>query len=69
MRGYNETEEENRKEELLDHLRQFAEELGREPTRREMTRKGPHSSATYQERFGSWNDAKRLAFEEDYERS
>lgn len=65
MRGYNRSEEENRKEELLDHLRQFAEKIGHKPTRKEMTKEGPHSSATYQQRFGSWSNAKRLAFEEE----
>lgn len=43
--------------ELLDSLREFADELGRQPTSTEMEQHGPHSPTTYQNRFGSWNAA------------
>ena len=47
---------------LLEALRDFAEELGRVPTSSEMWREdGPYSAATYQSYFGSWNEALREA--------
>lgn len=48
-------------EELLDNLRQFADDLGRSPTQEDMTSEGPHSHTTYLERFGTWNEAVRAA--------
>lgn len=44
-------------EDLLDALRQFADQIGRTPTMREMRDRGPHSSSVYAERFGSWFEA------------
>lgn len=44
-------------DELITNLKQFAESLGRTPTSTEMEADGPHSSTTYQNRFGSWNNA------------
>lgn len=48
-------------EELLANLRDFAQELGRPPTSAEMNESGPHHTATYQDRFGSWNSALETA--------
>lgn len=48
-------------EELLEHLREFAEEIGKTPTTWEMEVEGPHSLPTYQNRFGSWNNALQAA--------
>lgn len=48
-------------EELLDNLRQFADDIGRSPTQDDMTSDGPHSHTTYLERFGTWNEAVRAA--------
>ena len=45
------------REDLLDALRQFAEQLGRTPTMREMRDRGPHSSSVYADRFGTWFEA------------
>ena len=44
-------------DELLDALREFADELGATPTRDQMRATGPHSPSTYAARFGSWTDA------------
>lgn len=45
-------------EELLDQLREFAEELGRTPRAHELSDADQMpSSVTYQNRFGSWNEA------------
>jgi hypothetical protein len=46
---------------LLQALRDFAEELGKTPTYTEMDNKGPHSGYTYESRFGKWNNALREA--------
>ncbi len=46
---------------LLEHLREFAEELGKRPTTREMDTEGPHSRDTYVSHFGSWNAALEAA--------
>lgn len=48
-------------EELLDALREFADELGHTPTTREMKGTGPYSATTYVERFDSWPGAVRAA--------
>jgi len=44
-------------ERLISELQEFAEELGRTPTFNEMRQDGPWSNTTYQNRFGSWNNA------------
>lgn len=44
-------------DELLADLRDFADDLGRSPSKRECRETGPHSPSTYADRFGSWNDA------------
>ncbi|MFD1515747.1 homing endonuclease associated repeat-containing protein [Halomarina rubra] len=44
-------------EEFLAALRRLADELERTPRKKDMDLQGPHSSPTYQDRFGSWNDA------------
>ena len=49
--GYSDTE-------LLTHIRELAEELGRQPTQDEMHQAdGRPSESTYKRRFGSWSDA------------
>lgn len=48
-------------DELLDHLRTFAADLGRSPTMAEMDERGEYAADTYRRRFGSWNDALRRA--------
>lgn len=48
-------------EDLLDDLRQFAEQLGRTPTTREMREHGPHSEWIYADRFGTWFQALEAA--------
>lgn len=49
------------REEFLAALQRLADELERTPRKRDMDRQGPYSSPTYQDRFGSWNDALRQA--------
>lgn len=44
-------------EEYLEDLREFADELGKPPTKGEMNDDGPHSTTPYYTRWGSWNDA------------
>jgi hypothetical protein len=44
-------------EQLIEDLQEFAEELGRTPTAREMNEDGQWDSTTYQKHFGSWNNA------------
>lgn len=44
-------------EELLDALRNLADELGRSPSAHELSEQTKHSHRTYQARFGSWNGA------------
>lgn len=46
---------------LLADLREFADQLGKTPTKAEMRSDGPHSPSTYASRFGSWTDALREA--------
>lgn len=48
-------------EELLDDLRQLADDLDRSPTLDDMSSVGSHSYTTYIDRFGTWNDAVRAA--------
>lgn len=43
--------------ELVEDLTEFAEDLGKTPTIREMREFGPHSGNRYQTEFGSWNKA------------
>jgi 5-methylcytosine-specific restriction endonuclease McrA len=49
--------EEEIKEAMLDALAEMGEELGRLPEARDMEQDGPYSQNTYQNRFGSWNNA------------
>ena len=48
-------------EQLLEDLREFADELGKTPTETEMRKKGPWHGGTYQNHFGSWNNALQQA--------
>jgi hypothetical protein len=48
-------------EELLNRLQNFASELGRPPSQKEMDDSGPHAAKTYGDRFGSWNEALETA--------
>lgn len=45
------------KSELLDDLKQFANDIGKTPTVRECRESGPHSPDDYKREFGSWNEA------------
>lgn len=47
--------------ELLEELDRLAEKLNRTPRQQDMERHGKYSVTTYQNRFGSWNDALRKA--------
>lgn len=47
--------------ELLEELDRLAENLNRTPRQRDMEQHGKYSVTTYQNRFGSWNDALRKA--------
>lgn len=44
-------------DELLDDLRDLADELGRTPTFADMNDHGPRSATTFTNRFGTWNNA------------
>jgi len=46
---------------LVDELRDLADTLGKTPTVEQMDNMGKYTAPTYQERFGSWNDAVRAA--------
>lgn len=45
------------KEELIQDLQDFAEEIGETPTGKEMSDNGPWSQDTYADYFGTWTDA------------
>ena len=47
--------------ELLAELQRVASTLDKSPTREEMKEHGEYSDVTYQNRFGSWNDALQQA--------
>lgn len=47
--------------ELLQDLRDLADELGKTPSSADMKKIGSHSDSTYSRRFGSWNDALKAA--------
>lgn len=49
------------KEELIEGLQSFAEEVDGVPTVREMRADGPYSPYFYKDRFGSWHNALRAA--------
>lgn len=49
------------KEELLQSIRDLADDLGKVPTAREMTEQGEYSRKVYSNKFGSWNAALRAA--------
>ena len=46
---------------LINDLCEFASNLSKTPTRRELDEYGPHSASTYQRVFGSWNEALKTA--------
>lgn len=48
-------------EQLIEGLRNFADELGRIPGSEEMNEDGPYSYLTYRKRFGGWQEAKEAA--------
>lgn len=48
-------------EELIEYLREFAQELGRAPRIRDMKTQGRYSDQTYYNRFGSWGTALQKA--------
>lgn len=45
------------RQDLLDELTRLADELDKTPTARDMENDGKFDTDTYQNRFGSWNDA------------
>jgi hypothetical protein len=45
----------------LENLIELAEQLCHSPSQDEMNEKGEHCSKTYNDRFGSWNNAKKAA--------
>lgn len=47
--------------ELLESLRELADDLGRTPTQREVNEHGQYGSSTYYRHFGSYRDACREA--------
>ena len=49
------------RKQLLEDLLQFAEDIGRTPTKKELDEYGPHYAGLYQEEFGSWNSALEAA--------
>lgn len=49
------------KHELLQHLRELADQLDKTPTKKEMNEHGEYSQSPYQDRFGSWNNAIQAA--------
>lgn len=49
------------KEELIDDMLAFADELGHAPSSTEMMEDGPHSTSTYIEHFDGWAAAKEAA--------
>lgn len=59
--GYEPHQEYTSSKELLEDLREFANDLGKPPTNEQMNNSGPHSNSRYQDRFGSWNQALRNA--------
>jgi len=52
------------REELLDHIQDLHEELGREPSQADLADSDGPSRAPYMDRFGSWSRAKELALDE-----
>lgn len=50
-------DEEDIKQVLITELERLGEELGKTPSLQDMNQHGAHSSKTYQDKFGSWNDA------------
>jgi len=48
-------------EELIRGFNEFAEEIGKTPTAKEMAENGPYTKTVYQLHFGSWADAVREA--------
>lgn len=45
------------REDLLQGLVRFAEQVGETPTRTQMSEEGPYSGSAYNREFGSWNGA------------
>ena len=53
------------KEKLVGELQRLADELGHEPTGNEMNTDGRSNTSAYREHFGTWSNAKEVAFEDD----
>jgi len=53
------------KEVLIEDLQQLADDLGKQPSQRDMNEHGEHSHTTYVRHFGSWTEALDAAFEDD----
>jgi hypothetical protein len=51
-------------DDLLADLRELADELGKQPSQREMNDHGEHSHTTYVRAFGSWTKALEAAFDD-----
>jgi len=50
---------------LIEDLQQLADDLGKQPSQRDMNEHGEHSHTTYVRHFGSWTEAKEAAFEDE----
>lgn len=53
-----------KKEILIKDLRRLADDLGKQPSQRDMTEHGEHSHTTYVRHFGSWTNALDVAFDD-----
>ena len=66
----NETGSNISREGLLKELKEFADKIGKTPTKREMSNQGPRSSTTYENYFGSWNNAlQRVGLDTNHEKN
>ena len=52
-------------EELLAELRRLRDELDKAPSMQDMTDHGAYGCTTYARRFGSWSEAKAVAFDDE----
>lgn len=50
---------------LIEDLQRLADDLGKQPSQRDMNEHGEHSHTTYVRHFGSWTEALEAAFEDE----